>query len=411
MAEILAASSAVAGLLSLTITTINLSHQYCSSVRGAPKTVKAYFGELERLKVVLLEFEKLAQHPETAHFVLPLNLADSKACQEELERLCSKLRKKSQNATFSQSLNRLTWPFSEEEIDRTVEALNRYQNSITAILSVSNLQLGAANLSAVKHLQELQLDERARISYQWLSNINPASNHHFARKRHSQGTGQWLLELPQFTSWFGSSCESLWLHAISGAGKTVLCSTVIEHVREAQPDEAIAYFYLNHSDLLTSTLDACLRSLLAQLCFFYTTTPVVVAELKSLSEHPGRNGFIAEKELLHALLAVCSGLPRCRIVIDALDEAAERTELLEAITVLATSSSASLLVTSRKEHDIEEALSDVMDYSVALRPTELQQDIGAYVAECLRTDRELRRRPQFVKKRIEEVLMAKSKGM
>jgi ankyrin repeat domain-containing protein 50 len=411
MAEVLAVPSAIAGLLNLTITTVELSHRYFSSVKSAPKAVKAYFRELKQLKDVLLEFKKLALHPDTAQYISPVNATESEVCREELERLCAKLQKRSLGGTFSQSVNRLTWPFSEEEIARSVGALSRYQNSITAILNVGNLRLSAANLSAVKHLQELQIEDRAQVSYQWLSKLNPASNHHFARTKHSQGTGQWFLELPQFKSWFGSSCMSLWLHAISGAGKTVLCSTVIEHVREAQPDEAIAYFYLNHSDSSTSTLDACLRSLLAQLCFFHTTMPTVVAELKSLSENPGRNGFLGNQELLHAVLSVCSGLRRCRIAIDALDEATERPELLEAIKVLAASSSVSLLVTSRRERDIEETLSDVIDYSVALRSTELQSDIGAYVVERLRIEPKLKRLPQSVKNRIEEVLTIKSQGM
>ena len=69
-----------------------------------------------------------------------------------------------------------------------------------------------------------------------------------------------------------------------------------------------------------------------------------MAELKSLSENPGRNGFLGDQELIHAIISVCSGSHRCRIVIDALDEGAEREELLETVKVLAVSSSASLLV-------------------------------------------------------------------
>ena len=175
-----------------------------------------------------------------------------------------------------------------------------------------------------------------------------------------EGTGKWFLDSSAFTSWFTCSCKSLWLHAIAGAGKSVLCSTIIDHVVQAQPEEAIAYFYFDFGDPKKQTLNACLRSLLAQLCFFHPRTPEIVAELRSLSQTPGRNGYLDNQELLSAIISVCSGLDWCRIIIDALDESTERQELTEAISSLAASLAISLLVTSRKEHDIEEVLSDEM---------------------------------------------------
>lgn len=191
----------------------------------------------------------------------------------------------------------------------------------------------------------------------------------------------------------------------------MLCSTIIEYVLHNQPNEAIAYFYFDFNDQSKQTLNSCLRSILAQLCIFHTSTPEVVAELRSLSQSPGRNGFLDNEELLLAVISVSSGLNRSRIIIDALDECTERQELTKAIAALAASFAISLLVTSRREHDIVDVLSDALDGTTALDPESVDKDIGAYVDECLRTDPKLKKMPQSVKVRIKDVLTTKAGGM
>lgn len=413
MAEILAATSAVAGLLSLTITTIDISNRYFTSVKNAPKRVKAFFEELQLLKNVLLEFKKLEDDDDTAEHAASLDLSLSDACQKELEGLCKRLEKQSHGNPVSRSLRRLTWPFSEDEMSRTVDSLNRYQSSLHRILSAGNFKLDARVLSEVKSIREAQDQLATKVSYVWLSSASPDSNHESARAKYSQGTGQWFLESPAFISWMNRSRHSLWVHAIPGAGKTILCSTIIDHVlKDRQLNEGIAYFYFDFSDSSKQKLDACLRSILAQLCSAHPSMPPAVADLKTLSESPGRNGFLANDELLSTLVCVCSDLDRCRIVIDALDEGTDREELMKVIKALVDSTSVSLLATSRKDEDIiEDMLSDVMSISVNLDSVNVDNDIRAYVVKCFETDSKLRKRPQSAKNRIEEVLTTKAEGM
>lgn len=91
MAELLAVPSAVAGLMSLTITVIKLSRGYISSVKTSKKTIQAYFSELELLKAVLLEFNTLAENPETSTFLSGVKAFESDACRQELQSLHEKL--------------------------------------------------------------------------------------------------------------------------------------------------------------------------------------------------------------------------------------------------------------------------------------------------------------------------------
>lgn len=59
MAEILAATSGVAGLLTLTIEVFKISKIYVEGVCGAPNAVAAILSELRSLKQILLELDDL----------------------------------------------------------------------------------------------------------------------------------------------------------------------------------------------------------------------------------------------------------------------------------------------------------------------------------------------------------------
>jgi ankyrin repeat domain-containing protein 50 len=221
-----------------------------------------------------------------------------------------------------------------------------------------------------------------------------------------------VLELFGVKSWLDCSSRSLWVNAIPGAGKTILCSTIIDYVLcHKQQNEIITYFYFDFSDSSRQKLNACLRSILAQLSSSHSSMPPIMEELKKQSQRPGSNGFLEDDELLSAIASVCSGLGRFRVIIDALDENTDQQDLLEAIKVLAGFPNISLLTTSRKDKNIEDVLSEVMDVSVTLKSIDVDGDIGSFVVECLRTDSKLKKRPLHVKKRIEDVLTSKSKGM
>ena len=106
------------------------------------------------------------------------------------------------------------------------------------------------------------------------------------------------------------------------------------------------------------------------------------------------------------------------IIIDALDECpthgGERAKLLELLQSLAASQSANLhiLVTSRKESDIEEKLTR----SVTLPPLSIQGedtdiDIRTHVKAQLASYTTMSKWPEPIKLEVEEVLTTKAKGM
>jgi hypothetical protein len=61
----------------------------------------------------------------------------------------------------------------------------------------------------------------------------------------------------------------MWLNGISGAGKTVLSSCIVEHMKVHDqndiPGASTAYFYFDFSDRGKQTTQGCMQSLVKQL--------------------------------------------------------------------------------------------------------------------------------------------------
>ena len=105
------------------------------------------------------------------------------------------------------------------------------------------------------------------------------------------------------------------------------------------------------------------------------------------------------------------------IILDALDECEDRHELLTNLEQIISWKNVNLhvLVTSRREIDIEEALTSFSSprNRISIHGTPLNADIRAYVHERLQLDRKLKRRQKDLnmQREIEDTLMEKADGM
>lgn len=106
------------------------------------------------------------------------------------------------------------------------------------------------------------------------------------------------------------------------------------------------------------------------------------------------------------------------IILDALDECTiPRHELLAWIQKVAESTSKriNVLVTSRKERDIDSVLGRVrlMDQKIAVQTDVVDEDIRAYINDRLQTDSGFKRweHREDIQRMIQESLMRMSAGM
>lgn len=324
-----------------------------------------------------------------------------------------------------------TWPLERTETLRILGTIERQKLLFTLARQNDHISLAKAIKSDVETVHErideiaegvvkLHSSDKHHDICRWLSGPDPSSNYNQAlQKRHAR-TGSWLLDNVGFRDWKHDPGPSsvFWLCGIPGCGKTILCSTVLEHVLQSYAQTAniaVLYFFFDFQDIDKQQHDVMMRSLLNQLCMHCVSVPPVLEALYASCIDGGRKPtFEALLETLHQLAAT---FEKTFIILDALDECKARVELLASIEALTSWEDTNLrvLVTSRKEKDIEDSmlhLSKAED-RICIQSTVMDADIRAYVHYQVQTNKKLKRWHQEpkVQMEIEDTLMSKVDGM
>ncbi|OBT96478.2 hypothetical protein VE01_05656 [Pseudogymnoascus verrucosus] len=138
----------------------------------------------------------------------------------------------------------------------------------------------------------------------------------------------WLFEHPEYQAWSTGKNTAFLLAGSPGTGKTVLCSTVIDALRDehrsSESATAVLYYYFKMNDLRRATDESLFSSMLFQLCH---QLGVVPTELRVLGDVA--NGEQPQFELLFRAFAVAvRKFSKVFIVIDAVDECSDIRRLI-----------------------------------------------------------------------------------
>ncbi|KAJ7460264.1 ankyrin repeat-containing domain protein [Mycena latifolia] len=248
------------------------------------------------------------------------------------------------------------------------------------------------------------IDENTRTKLEkWLQPANVALSLRDAAEKRHEKTGIWLIERAEYREWIYAPHSLLWLHGISGSGKTILSSTIINTLRKRA--EPIAFFYFDTNNSGQQTVTQLLCSLVTQLSVQTPTPDMTLAALWGScargQQLPTTSTLISE-----ALIPILREFTQpVYIVIDALDECSECNKLLNSITQIvdAQLSSFHLLLTSRPEVPcITCAVSVSLEGCV-------DQDIESYVTEIM-ADLDVDWTPER-KAQIKAGLLERSGGM
>lgn len=226
----------------------------------------------------------------------------------------------------------------------------------------------------------------------WLSPSDYSTNANLARKRRHPGTGAWLINSLAFQEWKLGSRQHLWLYGLAGCGKTILSTTILDHLVQIDTHTTLAFFF-DFSDPRKQKLEDLLRSLAVQL---YHTGNEAARRLNSLftSHDDGRRQ--PDTNALSACVDTMVQIAgKVFVIIDALDECTTREELLHWIRGLA-SSNAQLLVTGRPEAEFQREIPRSFDERncVLLGKEAVNADIRSYVEATLE------QKPDFVDKKL-----------
>ncbi|KAF8478788.1 hypothetical protein JB92DRAFT_2800863, partial [Gautieria morchelliformis] len=235
----------------------------------------------------------------------------------------------------------------------------------------------------------LKIDKEHRQKiYDWLAAPDHQIKHRNARSVHQEATGSWFVEEERFQEWREAPHSFLWLHGIPGAGKTILCSTIIEELLcycSSDPSFAMAFFYFDFNNKATLP-DVVFRSLIEQLAVQSTTIPHALETL--FSKNAGARRSVAQEELMSTLKSIIGSFKAVYIVFDALDECPKRSRFLAAIKDMHDwkMDTLHLVATSRKERDIEDTLSGLISHEVPMDEKLVDGDIRVHVSRTLEDD-------------------------
>jgi hypothetical protein len=171
---------------------------------------------------------------------------------------------------------------------------------------------------------------------------------------------------------------------------------------------AVLQFYFDFNDIDKQSHEKMICSLLMQLFTDHDPTASLYTSCLNGQRKP------TIEALLETLREVVRNFPRVFLILDALDECAEREELLSALTSITDwKLGMHILVTSRREADIGEVLNQIAPSKICIQSTLVNNDIRDYVRERLNNDPKLKRwkKNETVREEIETTLMEKAGGM
>ncbi|KAF8482388.1 hypothetical protein DFH94DRAFT_690590 [Russula ochroleuca] len=275
--------------------------------------------------------------------------------------------------------------------------------------------------SLMMAMRNLETQEKLRL---WLSRPDPSVNHNTACKTQHGGTATWFTQGSIFQDWKKNG-SLLWIRGNPGAGKSILCSAIIEDIknmRQASP-ALIAYHYFDFKDASKRNVRGLLASLLFQLGDDNDRCWDVLYDLyTSCHEGSEQPSDVALAGCLKSMLELPGQLPTF-LIIDALDECpnttgtpSAREEVLTFLEDLVGSSHSNLFicVSSRPEQDIQSILNPLTSPShrVSLHEEGGQkEDIISYVRSFVQKDRAMRRWREEDRNLVIATLIERAGGM
>ncbi|KAH7173268.1 ankyrin repeat-containing domain protein [Fusarium flagelliforme] len=325
MAEALGIASGAAGLLSLAIEVTKLSYSYIASVRGAPKSLTAYIGELATLTSVLLRLENLIEagrlNSQNSQ-ILSKALND---CKQEVEHLKAKLERKVSYGRFRAKMAALVWPLSESELLEKVNMLHRYNGIFSSALQADSLTVAIATN---KELQDFRHSTETKEIIAWYKSdvaIQVSTSH---LEDYCPSTWETFLSSHVYRSWRSGSTPVVWGYGKPGAGKTVLAALILRDLKSGNLPGTVFASHFFSSSRPKESMSNVLRSLTAQTL---RGCPVIPQEALALYEKGSQDLMMTD--LMGILGAIAKSMTTC-IILDALDECPFLSKLLNILSTL-----------------------------------------------------------------------------
>ncbi|KAI0454305.1 hypothetical protein F5B21DRAFT_504410 [Xylaria acuta] len=426
----LSVAASVVGILSLGIKVAQSLADFYSVYKRQNSDVTHTVKKLERLASVL---EILRDQLADRAFLtdeqgllknIEGSIQDCEECIHELQNECVKLKNNCAGgiqATARTSARRLAYPFRQSTLQTLDESVEEVASHIALALQilqqkdVYKVQNDSADIKAL--LELVKASQVSMVIRDWLRAPDVTTNYYEACKKRHGGTGLWFVNGSSFSAWLAKPNSFLWLNGFAGCGKSVLCSTAIQHTfrhRRSNARVGIAFFFFTFNDSAKQDVSGMLRALLLQLSGQLNDN----RGLLSL-HHNYRNDMPPDRALLGCLRQLLRSFDDAYIILDALDESPRdryRKAILQTLVDLRVWSEPGLhlLVTSREEPDIRDVLLEELgalpDEIISMRNDAVDNDIKSFVSGSLKSERRLRKWGKY-HDQIETALTERANGV
>lgn len=390
--EPLGAAASIIGIINVAISMTAALVKYANDTKSASSDRRSLFeeaGVLCRLLERIRDRARAAHHDDTwladhGNVVRQFEVAlEDLALLLDYDTASGKVKRHSRFKTV-RILS--TWSFNKSEIYSLLERITRLQQYANLLLSDDHYTL----LERMDQKQQEALDQKLKAEIlSWLCPLHMSQVHRIVSDRAQKGTGEWFLVSEEFTTWLENTGSSLWCWGIPGAGKTILASIIVNHLRQirAEADKksvGIAVIYLKYNDPL-QTLDNILAGLLEQLVQELDSVPSPLLDL--YDRHRERKTSPMLDETARTLCDTMKSYTKAYFVVDGLDEVGEELRWGPIEKLEDLQPNLHLLITSRYLDRIDEELTSFNSYEVKAHGV----DIELYLDHQIRKNRNPRK--------------------
>ncbi|RMJ18522.1 hypothetical protein CDV36_001849 [Fusarium kuroshium] len=329
----------IIGLISAADQFIQLAIDFGRAWKDVPDETRELINEIQGLKNVLLVTDfnmkrhKDLQNVFLGHRAVDLShpsIADPSTTMKRMVSSCREgIEDLLQALTRCEKGHRLGWERFKNAINakptrEKVEDLHRRCEILNNMVSM-NFQYATYNeVKAIRtEQQDWRRSEENKTVLAWLSNMSFEDTHRAVLAKRHPNTAQWFLDKDEFTQWRDGQSDTtsvLWCPGMPGAGKTVISSVVIDHLRQRSDDTTIgiAFVYCDYKDRLNQTPCNLLSSLIKQLARQKQVLPNEVRDL--YDKHSKKETFPSLDEYSILFSQLVASFTTTFIVVDGLDE-------------------------------------------------------------------------------------------
>ncbi|KAL1393537.1 hypothetical protein HDK64DRAFT_315026 [Phyllosticta capitalensis] len=288
------------------------------------------------------------------------------------------------------------------------------RNYVKVLNTLKDL-IGRLQVAKTKRTGSHALDEIKTIQKLLSVTSNPDLDLEAFRKTRTPGTCEWLFDEPEIISWMDPTpgCQVVWLSAQPACGKSILCTYLIDQLRQSRKLCQYFFFRFNHQE--KRSLSDLLRSLALQIARDVPNFKRTLVELSSEGFRLGKAdaSLIWRKVFEERLFRMDLDYP-LYWVIDALDESDSPRALLDLLRSLSnidSEMSIRICIVSRKVEALTLAF-DRLAKSVPLSRVEKAGSDHNYDDIRLLVDQELSymRGSSDLREKIKQKIMSRAEG-